>query len=79
MLSRLSERKVNRIRWLLVIGWFVLIFSLFYDPISPHFTEPHNFSSPFHLPNQLFTAEGCVKVQGECLPEQAYAMRARIW
>ena len=69
MLNQLSEKQLHRIRWLLTIGWIVLIFSLFYDPISPLLTQPNN----------VINLEACVKVQGECLPIQSYAMGASIW
>ena len=79
MLSKLSEKKMHQIRWLLVIGWLVLIFSLFYDPISSTLTVHNNLNSPFRLSSEVLTLQGCVKVQGECLTEQPYAMGARIW
>ena len=79
MLAQLPEKKMHQIRWLLVVGWLVLIFSLFYDPISSILTAPNNLSSPFRLSSEVFTAQGCVKVQEECLTEHPYAMGARIW
>ncbi len=79
MLDKLPEKQMHKIRWLLVLGWSLLIFSLFYDPISSTLTAPNNLNSPFRLPDEVFTYKGCVKVQGECLTEQPYAMGARIW
>lgn len=74
MLSNFSENKIHKIRWLLTIGWLILIFSLFYDPISSILTEPTNLISPFSIAH-----EGCVKVQGQCLVENPYPIGARIW
>ena len=76
-----SEQKMHLIRWMLVVGWLLLIFSLFYDPLSHHLSDPTNVLSPFRdrvislakLPAQ------CVKVQGECLPETPYPMGTRIF
>ena len=79
MLDKLPEKQMHKIRWVLVLGWLVLIFSLFYDPISSTLTVPNNLNSPFVLPSEVFTPQGCVKVQGECLSAHPYAMGARIW
>ncbi len=62
-------------------GWLLLIFSLFYDPISSHLTELDNIFSPFRartlsLANNL---SQCVKVQGECLAQQPYPIGTRIF
>ncbi|HBB34795.1 MAG TPA: hypothetical protein DDZ80_32655 [Cyanobacteria bacterium UBA8803] len=64
---------MHSIRCVLAMGWLVLILSLFYDPISHHLTDPNNLLSPFRDRN------GCVLVQGECLPEGSYPMGARIF
>ena len=80
MLSKVSEKRMHQIRWVLTIGWLILIFSLFYDPISSVLTEPNNLSSPVRLRPEIFLdPEKCVKVQGECLSEQAYPLGARLW
>ena len=79
MLAKFPEKTVHKIRFLLLIGWVVLIISFFYDPISITFTNPTNSASPFRLTQELFSVEGCVKVQQKCLVEQPYAMGARIW
>ncbi|NJM18235.1 MAG: 4Fe-4S binding protein [Richelia sp. RM2_1_2] len=73
MLHKVSELKMHRIRWVIVIGWLVLILSLFYDPITHNLTDPNNLFSPFRdsLP--------CVLVQGECLPEQPYPIGTRVF
>ena len=79
MLSQFSETKVHQVRWVLTIGWLILIFSLFYDPITYILTEPNNSISPFSLSREVFTPEGCIKVQQECLIERPYPIGARIW
>ncbi|NMG20891.1 FHA domain-containing protein [Brasilonema bromeliae] len=74
MISQVSETKMHFIRWLLAIGWLMLIFSLFYAPISPWFT------SSIHLDfNNYQNVSTCVKVQGVCLKEQPYTIGARIF
>ena len=75
MISQVSEPKMHLIRWVLVVGWLLLIFSLFYDPISHHLSDPNNLLSPFRdrVINQ------CVQVQGECLTETPYPMGTRIF
>ncbi|MBF2015495.1 MAG: 4Fe-4S binding protein [Rivularia sp. T60_A2020_040] len=73
MLSKVSEKTMHTIRWVLVIGWLLLIFSLFYDPITHHLTNPTNFLSPFRdsLPQVL--------VQGKPLKEEPYPIGARVF
>lgn len=73
MLSKVSEKRMHAVRWVLVIGWLLLIFSLFYDPITHHLTNPNNLLSPLRdsLPQ--------VSVQGEYLEEKPYAAGARIF
>jgi hypothetical protein len=80
MLSKVSEKRMHQIRWVLTVGWLFLIFSLFFDPISAILTDPNNLSSPVRLRPEIFLdPEKCVKVQGECVPEQAYPIGARLW
>ena len=73
MLSKVSEKRMHAVRWVLVIGWLLLIFSLFYDPITHHLTDPSNLLSPLRdsLPQVL--------VQGEYLKQKPYAAGARIF
>ncbi|NET57916.1 MAG: 4Fe-4S binding protein [Symploca sp. SIO2E6] len=81
MISRVSEKTMHLVRWGLAIGWLVLIVSLFYDPISHHLTDPNNLQSPFrdHLISLASDPVQCIKVQGECLQEEAYQMGTRIF
>ncbi|MEO1430707.1 MAG: 4Fe-4S binding protein [Cyanobacteria bacterium J06633_8] len=73
MLTKVSERKMHLIRWIIVIGWLLLILSLFYDPITENWTNPNNFFSP------LRDSLPCVLVQGQCLPEKPYPIGARVF
>ncbi|MGB7440458.1 MAG: 4Fe-4S binding protein [Coleofasciculaceae cyanobacterium] len=77
MLSQVSEKTMHRVRWVLVIGWLILIFSLFYDPITPQLTDPNNLLSPFR--DELINPNYCLKLQGECLPEKPYPIGTRIF
>ncbi|UBF30561.1 cyclic nucleotide-binding domain-containing protein (plasmid) [Kovacikia minuta CCNUW1] len=79
MLNRLSERKMHVVRWLLAIGWLLLIASLFYDPLTAYLTEPTTLLSPFRIQPESAIDPTCVQVQGVCLPEQPYSMTARIF
>ncbi len=81
MISQVSERTMHCVRWVLVIGWLVLIVSLFYDPISHYLTDPNNSLSPFKdlAINRASDPSQCVKVQGECLVDEPYPMGTRIF
>jgi|GEM_PF-917109 hypothetical protein len=37
MFANFSERNISLVRWALVCGWFVVIFSLFYNPLESFF------------------------------------------
>ncbi|HLO46820.1 MAG TPA: cyclic nucleotide-binding domain-containing protein [Kamptonema sp.] len=74
MIDKISESKMHHVRLLLTGGWFLLIFSLFYDPISSWFTEPNNTLSPLRVAPEI-----CVKVQGVCMKEDAYSLGAPIF
>jgi mannose-6-phosphate isomerase-like protein (cupin superfamily) len=64
---------MRAIRTGLLIAWFVLIVSLFWDPITPLLTHPDNAASPFRLHGAP------VAVQGVELPSTPYAMGNRIF
>lgn len=74
MLNKVSEKTMHRIRWLLTIGWLVLIASLFFDPITPLFTQADNLASPFHI-----DPDRCIKLRETCLPQTPFSMSALIW
>lgn len=60
------------VRALLLAGWFILIASLFWDPLSLSITRPGNLASPFH-------ARGGVMVQGHMVTSHAYYLGNRIF
>lgn len=70
MLAKAPERTIRLIRWGLTIGWFVLIFSMFYDPISAQWTAPNHWLAPTGT---------CFQFQGECRPLAPYPVGARIF
>ena len=74
MFAKTPEKQMHVVRWLLTCGWLLLIFSLFYDPISPWLTDSNNTLSPLRL-----APEVCVKVQGVCLEQASYALGARLF
>lgn len=74
MLHQVPEKIMHRVRWVLTLGWLVLIASLFYDPITPIFTDPANHISPFHV-----NLNQCVKIRETCLPQSSFSMSALIW
>ncbi len=61
-------------RWVLVIGWLIVVMFSFYDPISFWLTDANNLASPFHL-----KAGACVLVQGRCLPQENYVLGPRLF
>lgn len=74
MLHKVSEKTMHGIRWVLTLGWFLLIASLFYDPITPMWTQPDNLASPFRVdPNR------CIAIRNDCLLQMPFAMSALIW
>lgn len=74
MFSNISERQIHQLRWVLSIGWLILIFSLFYDPLTPWLTYPDNTLSPLKI-----NLTKCVMVQGNCLEEFPYPLGASIF
>jgi len=75
MFSRIPESTMRWVRTGLLVAWFVLIASLFWDPVTPHLTMPDNLASPFHLHAEAPP----VMVQGHPLPALPYAMGNRIF
>ena len=74
MFENVSEQSMHKVRWFLTIGWLLLIFSLFFDPISPIFTDPSSTWSPFRVdPNK------CELVQGQCEWSNSYPIGARFF
>lgn len=80
MLNQVSERTMHRVRWILTIGWLLLIVSLFYDPITVILTEPTSLWSPFQLRPEIYLdPERCVKIRDACVPQKPYSMSVLIW
>ena len=73
MFAQLPERQMHRVRWVVTIGWLLLIASLFYDPWTVAFTKPDHPWSPFRLTGE------CVKVQGQCVVQEPYALGATLF
>lgn len=73
MFLQVPERRMNQLRWMLTIGWLLIIASLFYDPWSAALTEPNH---PWSL---LRLSDECVKAQGQCLPQQPYPLGATVF
>ncbi|MGV0027203.1 hypothetical protein [Phormidesmis priestleyi] len=74
MLHKVSEKTMHRVRWLLTLGWLLLIASLFYDPITIAWTDASNLSSPFRV-----NLDQCIKIRKTCLPQSSFSMSALIW
>ena len=82
MLNKIAERKAHVIRYVLVVGWILLIASLFFDPISATLTDPNtNFYSPLkdNLINLAQDPDTCIRIQDKCLPGTPYQAGARIF
>jgi Cyclic nucleotide-binding domain/4Fe-4S binding domain len=75
MFSRIPEQTMRWVRAGLLVAWFVLIASLFWDPLTPHLTMPQNVWSPFHLHPDAAP----IMVQGHPLPAAPYPMGNRIF
>ncbi len=71
MFTKIPERILHLVRWGLTIGWLILIFSLFYDPISAQLTQPGSLFGP--------ATATCFEFQGECRPLAPYPLGARIF
>jgi hypothetical protein len=80
MLHQVPETTMHRVRWVLTLGWLVLIASFFYDPITPMFTHPDAVGSPFHLNPEIYLDPvRCVKIREACIPEKPFSMSAIMW
>jgi 4Fe-4S binding domain len=81
MLSTVSERTLHTVRWVLIVSWFGLIFSLFYDPISAVLTDPEHVWSPLqdHALLAITDPAHCVKVQEICLALTPYPIATRVF
>lgn len=59
MLSQVSERQMHLVRWVLTLGWLLLIASLLYDPWSAQWFPPTT------------VGDHCIRVQQECFKHRA--------
>jgi hypothetical protein len=66
---QMPERQMHVVRWVLTLGWLLLIGSLFWEPIAR--TIPGLDPEWTQLP---FDPDQCVLVQGRCLPQQPAAI-----
>ncbi|MDX2212982.1 MAG: cyclic nucleotide-binding domain-containing protein [Oculatellaceae cyanobacterium bins.114] len=73
MFAQLAERRMHWVRWVLTVGWLLIIASLFYDPWTSALTTSEHPWSPLRLPDT------CVQVQGECLSEQPYPLGTTLF
>lgn len=73
MLATAPERSLRGVRALLLMGWLALLVSLFWDPVTPRFTDPTNEASPFRVDGSS------VIIQGEPISSEPYAMGNRIF
>jgi len=68
-LSQMTERQMHRVRWVLTLGWLVMIGSLFWDPFTPYLANLDVPLNPFR-----FRGDQCVQVQGQCLAQHPGAI-----
>ncbi len=68
-----SESQMHRVRWILTVGWLLVVGSLLYDPWTSALTEPSHPWSPLRLSN------ACIEVQGKCLTEQPYPLGTTLF
>jgi hypothetical protein len=66
---------MHRTRWLLTIGWLILILSLFTDIFPSFLTDPSNHFSPFRIGDQ----NSCIQFQDRCFPSRVYNLGLRIF
>ena len=74
MVTTVLEKTIHKFRQILAIGWLLLIFAAFYDPLSLWLTDPNNLSSPIRIDQNI-----CVSIQGKCLTQAAYVLAPRIF
>ncbi|AZB71718.2 cyclic nucleotide-binding domain-containing protein [Synechococcus elongatus] len=60
-------------RWVLTVGWLLIVASLLYDPWTSALTASDHPWSPLRL------TETCVQVQGQCLSEQPYQLGTTLF
>jgi uncharacterized protein (DUF486 family) len=78
MLSKVPERIMHRVRWVLIASWLILILSLFYDPLTVQMTDPANLASPFRDRTLLADAPR-VLLQDQVMVLETYPIGARFF
>ncbi|MGB3402049.1 MAG: cyclic nucleotide-binding domain-containing protein [Microcoleaceae cyanobacterium] len=73
MFTQLPERRMHWIRWILTVGWLLIVASLFYDPWTSALTTSDHPWSPLRL------SDTCIQVQGKCLSEQPYPLGTTLF
>jgi polyferredoxin len=73
MFATVPEQWMHRVRWVLTVGWLVLILSLLYDPWTTALTQPDHPWSPLRLTG------ACVQVQGQCVVQEPYPIGATVF
>lgn len=73
MFAQVPERQMHWVRWVLTVGWLLVIASLFYDPWTAALTEPDHPWSPLRL------TEECVQVQGVCVQQEPQPIGATLF
>lgn len=73
MLAQLPERRMHWVRWILTVGWLLIVASLFYDPWTSTLTVSDHPWSLLRLPDT------CIQVQGKCLSEQPYPLGTTLF
>lgn len=75
MFDKIPEKYMQKVKWLLALGWLLLIASLFYDPISTALTHPENALSPFRV-----NPEKCIPFKNQCIYDRhPYEMGSTIF
>ena len=73
MFTATPERQMHWVRWVLPLGWGVIIASLFYDPWTVALTAPDHPWSPLRV-----SADG-IPVQGQCVVAEPYALGTTLF
>jgi hypothetical protein len=70
----MSEKSIHRLRVAMTLGWFLLIFSLFYDPLSSNLTDTSTLQNSSNAIQQ-----SCLLFQGQCIEASGYTMGPRVF
>lgn len=73
MFAQIPELQMRCVRWVLTVGWLLIVASLFYDPWTAAITTPDHPWSPLRLP------EDCISVQGQCVVQASYPIGATLF